>query len=275
MIYKNLLIIGMNNSQRHQHIYNRLNCFYNNNNIPNIIFHGSSGSGKKTIVYNFLNKIYENDKQKLKKNTMIVNCSHGKGIKFIREELKFFAKTNLHYNENIKFKSIILLNADSLTNDAQSALRRCIEQFSGNTRFFIIIENKYKLLNPILSRFCEIYVAENIENNKVINLHKVYNTELSIISQEEKKKEWFSNNMDVKLDYKYFLNKCNEIYENGYSTLDLITYIENSDDFDPEYKASIVLCFHKVKHKFKFEKLLLFYMFDYIYLRKDKSIHSL
>jgi DNA polymerase III delta prime subunit len=36
-----------------------------------------------------------------------------------------------------------------LTIDAQSALRRCIEQFSFNTRFFIIIENKHKLLKPI------------------------------------------------------------------------------------------------------------------------------
>ena len=102
---------------------------------------------------------------------MIVNCSHGKGIKFIREDLKFFAKANLQYNSNVKFKSILLLNADNLTNDAQSALRRCIEQFSLTTRFFIIVENKSRLLNPILSRFCEIFVPDYIENGKIINLH--------------------------------------------------------------------------------------------------------
>ena len=73
---------------------------------------------------------------------MIVNCAHGKGIKFIREDLKLFAKTNIHLNNGILFKSIVLLNADFLTIDAQSALRRCIELFSHTTRFFIIIENK-------------------------------------------------------------------------------------------------------------------------------------
>ena len=130
-----------------------MDYFYQKNHIPNIIFHGSNGCGKKTLLMNFLNKIYDRDTKKIKNNVMIVNCSHGKGIKFIREELKLFAKMNLQYNSNVRFKSIVLLNADSLTNDAQSALRRCIEQFSYNTRFFIVIENKERLLNPIISRF--------------------------------------------------------------------------------------------------------------------------
>ena len=57
---------------------------------------------------------------------MIVNCSHGKGIKFIREDLKFFAKTNISSNKNALFKSIVLLNADTLTIDAQSAYLLCL-----------------------------------------------------------------------------------------------------------------------------------------------------
>ena len=72
---------------------------------------------------------------------MYVNCAHGKGIKFIRDDLKFFAKTNIQGNKGILFKTIVLFNADSLTIDAQSAMRRCIESFSYNTRFFIVVEN--------------------------------------------------------------------------------------------------------------------------------------
>lgn len=260
----------------HKHIYNRLDSFYNNNNIPNIIFHGPSGTGKKTIVYSFLNKIYDNDKQKLKKNIMIVNCAHGKGIKFIRDELKFFAKTNLQYNANIKFKTIVLLNADSLTNDAQSALRRCIELFSYNTRFFIIVEHKYKLLNPILSRFCEIYIPEYMENSKIVNLHKKYmNLIFNIDFQEQEKKRWFDNNMNLEMNHVCLINKSVDIYEQGYSCLDLINYIKNNNEFDENKNALINLCFHKVKSKFKSEKLLLFYMLDFIYLRKNKEIHDL
>ena len=157
----------------HEEIINKLNYYITINKIPNIIFHGGSGCGKRTIVNNFINNIYNNDKDKIKSFVMIVNCAHGKGIKFIREELKFFAKTHIYSNGGNIFKSIILLNADKLTIDAQSALRRCIELFSHNTRFFIIVEDKYKLLKPILSRFCEIYIPEHRdENNNVVNLHQ-------------------------------------------------------------------------------------------------------
>ena len=114
----------------HENIYKKLHYFYEKNKIPNIIFHGSYGTGKRTIVDNFLKKIYQNDNRMIKTNVMIVNCAHGKGIKFIREELKFFAKTNIQSNSGVLFKTIVLLNADNLTIDAQSALRRCIELFS-------------------------------------------------------------------------------------------------------------------------------------------------
>jgi len=156
----------------HQSIKEKLEYFQQNHKIPNIIFHGPSGCGKRTIVSEFISNIYENDREKIKSLVMYVNCAHGKGIKFIRDELKFFAKTHINSNGGDFFKSIILLNADKLTMDAQSALRRCIELFSHNTRFFIIVEDKYKLLKPILSRFCEIYVSEPEHNGKIINLYK-------------------------------------------------------------------------------------------------------
>ena len=268
----------------------KLDYFLKNNKVPHIIFHGASGTGKKTIVHNFIRKIYHNNPQKIKANVMFVNCSHGKGIKFIRDELKFFAKTNIciskpnerscmkdvHLNSQAKgepqphniqtddetssersidklenrrtfeeresvenspecnegefngltetesksslnllersvdklkedgngvlFKTIVLLNADYLTIDAQSALRRCIEVFSYNTRFFIIVENKNKLLCPILSRFCEIYIPEPeiSENAKIYpeqiigeySLHKRHlNMNPSFIEYKNKKVE--------------------------------------------------------------------------------------
>ena len=71
------------------------------------------------------------------------------------------------------FKSIILFNAEKLTNDAQSALRRCIETFSHNTRFFIVIENIENILSPILSRFCNIYIPYPIINKKKTNLYNL------------------------------------------------------------------------------------------------------
>ena len=65
----------------------------------------------------------------------------------------------------------MLFNAGWLTTDAQSALRRCIEQFSHNTRVFIIIEDTDCLLKPILSRFCNIYIPLPTINGKRTSLH--------------------------------------------------------------------------------------------------------
>ena len=156
----------------HQNIKNKLQYFYDIKKIPNIIFNGPSGSGKSTIVNDFISLIYDNDKDKIKDFVMCVNCAHGKGIKFIREELKFFAKTHINSNGGNTFKSIVMFNGDKLTMDAQSALRRCIELFSHNTRFFIVVEDKYKLLKPILSRFCEIFIPHPEHNGVQINLHQ-------------------------------------------------------------------------------------------------------
>ena len=180
----------------HESIMEKLNYFYKIHKIPNIIFHGQSGSGKRSIVHNFINVIYNGDKEKIKTFVMHVNCAHGKGIKFIRDELKFFAKTHINSNGGDVFKSIVLSNADKLTIDAQSALRRCIELFSHTTRFFIIVEDKYKLLKPILSRFCEIYVPEPVVNGQSINLYRHNLSEtFKLKDVKQLRIEWLKKNL--------------------------------------------------------------------------------
>ena len=159
------------NKDIHSEIKNKLDYFIENHSIPHIIFYGKAGSGKRYLLDYFINKIYNNNKEKIKEYVMYVNCAHCKGIRFIRDQLKFFAKRNMQNNNGKIFKSIILSNAENLTNDAQSALRRCIETFSHNTRFFIVIEDIEKILSPILSRFCNIYIPYpkiNKKENKFI-----------------------------------------------------------------------------------------------------------
>ena len=130
----------------HQDIKQKLNTYIENATVPHLIFHGPSGCGKRTIVNWFLKQIYNNHTQNMNDYIMYVDCAHGKGIKFIREQIKFFAKTNLSITKCTPFKSIVLSNADKLTTDAQSALRRLIEVFSHSTRFFVIVEDKYRIL---------------------------------------------------------------------------------------------------------------------------------
>ena len=216
----------------HQNIKDKLDYFHKNKRIPNIIFNGPSGSGKSKLVNDFITLIYDNNKEKIKDFVMYVNCAHGKGIKFIRDELKFFAKTHINSNGGDTFKSIILLNGDKLTMDAQSALRRCIELFSHNTRFFIIVEDKYKMLKPILSRFCEIYIPEPEYNGQIINLYK-YNLDQTFKMENIKKQrlDWLKTELEKHMNNKIselsLLTFVTKLYEKAYSALDVIQLLED------------------------------------------------
>lgn len=260
----------------HKNIYRKLDHFLKSEKVPNLLFHGTSGSGKRTIVNYFINKIYNLDKYKIKQNVMIVNCSHGKGIKFIREDLKFFAKVNIQSKSGENFKTIVLINADFLTTDAQSALRRCIEQFSKNTRFFIIVENKDKLLVPILSRFCEIYVPEYSYNSEIINLHQKYSKENYDISVNNKSDTWLSlkvGEMDIEsINHEDLLNLVGELYDKSFSCLDIMNWLENQKNVDEEIKKSIKFYYEKIKIEYRSEPLLMFTILDYLFLRKEKEI---
>jgi len=302
----------------------KLDYFINIRKIPNIVFHGSAGSGKRTIVGDFINRIYHSDRSRIKNFVMFVNCAHGKGIKFIRDELKQFAKANIQCNELNLFKSIVMYNADELTIDAQSALRRCIELFSHTTRFFIVVENKHKLLKPILSRFCEIYIPDKngnvTESPKYTSLHtlNIENTyHLSDFKRERRMRILMSEFADgefARHDHKWFINLSNRLYEEGITCLDIIQFFE--EDYQPALvsqaaspplfsqppkaasngQAALVgqppsatldndckppldmcrvhFCFNKIKSEFRCEKMLMMYLFDYMFLRSDQGLKN-
>lgn len=267
----------------HPEIKKKMDFFLKSGDIPNIIFHGQSGSGKRTLVYDFINKIYKNNKELLKNNVMYVNCAHGKGIKFIRDELKFFAKTHINVEYSGNFKTVILSNADELTMDAQSALRRCIELFSHTTRFFIIVEDKYKLLKPILSRLCEIFVHEPMIRGKKKNLHK---QQIQTIFKQIPNKNKKLYNVINKLFES--INKNNTtilgeninetasyLYENGYSGIDIINYLENCNHIDGMQKYKMILVFKNIKKEFRNEQLFMLFILNFVLIRSDDDLENI
>jgi len=289
----------------------KLNYFYKIHKIPNIIFHGQSGSGKRSIVHKFINIIYNGDKERIKTFVMHVNCAHGKGIKFIRDELKFFAKTHINSNGGDVFKSIVLSNADKLTIDAQSALRRCIELFSHTTRFFIIVEDKYKLLKPILSRFCEIYVPEPVVNGQSINLYRHNLSEtFKLKDVKQLRIEWLKKNLlktmgpligetdscvDVITDDaadtdnkaagkgagavdESLLLFSTKLYEKGYSGMDLIQLLENHNLFTnltDKKRYELLFAFNKVRKEFRNETLLIMFILNFLYVSLETSLENI
>ena len=280
--YSNIVITFMLNI--HQNIKDKLDFFYSSHKIPNLLFHGTTGSGKRTIVSEFIHKIYDNDREKIKTFVMYVNCSHGKGIKFIRDELKFFAKTHINSNSGNTFKSIVLLNADKLTMDAQSALRRCIELFSHNTRFFIVAEDKYNLMKPILSRFCEIYVPEPVINGAIVNLYKynlnnLFNMKDVKTARLEALKKELLKTINKKITIDKLMGLCSKLYEKGYSGLDIIQLLENhkflETSLSVEKRYELLIAFNRVRKEFRNEKLLILFILNFVFLSSELSLENI
>jgi len=261
----------------HKNIIKKLDFFVKSNKIPHIIFFGPSGSGKRHILNYFINKIYKENKTMIKEYCMFVNCAHGKGIRFIRDELKFFAKSNLQYKKGSLFKSIILFNAGNLTTDAQSALRRCIEKFSHTTRFFIIVENTDSVLKPIISRFCNIHIPNPIINNKNINLHDYNRINLDDNDYFTKRQKYLKKMIYNKENYKT-IKKCDslasKLYENGYCVVEIIKLIENMD-FDNDLKYNLLIYFDKIRKEFRNEKTLFIIVLFFISMRKKIQLENI
>jgi len=220
----------------------KLDFFIQSGRIPNIIFHGQPGSGKKKILIDFIHKIYKDNKNDIQQYVMYINCAYGKGIKFIRDELKHFAKTNIYS----QFKSIVLFNAEKLTMDAQSALRRCIEQFNFSTRFFIVTDDKYSLLKPILSRFSEIHVPPP---------QKEYNQDMAM------------NAIMEQLNETNIIETATLLYNQSYSAIHLEHYVYLNDT--SPYKFKWLMYYSKIRNKFRNELLLLYILLHlYVFRRK-------
>jgi len=263
----------------HQDIKNKLKRFIADKKIPHIIFYGPSGCGKRHVLRFFIDNIYKTS-DNIKRYVMYINCAHSKGIRFIRDELKFFAKTNIHLQQGNIFKSIVLFNADKLTTDAQSALRRCIEQFSHTTRFFIVIENQNKLLKPILSRFCNIFIRLPIIEGKETSLHlfKQKYIQDKYKKLKDKRSEWLVKQLDKKSNYST-IEKCSafstKLHEKAYSALDIMNIIYTNTTIENKRKFTVLVYFDKVRREFRNEPLLISFIINIVFMRPELCLENI
>jgi replication factor C small subunit len=140
--------------------------------IPHLLFAGPAGVGKTTTALCIARELLGEDWQR---NTLELNASDERGIKMVRERVKEFAavmKLATDTKDDVSFRIIILDEADEMTSEAQTALRRIIEDSSKTTRFIIICNYLSQIIEPIQSR-CVVFRFMRLAKEDVIGYLKM------------------------------------------------------------------------------------------------------
>ncbi|KAK0672889.1 putative replication factor C subunit 2 [Cercophora samala] len=128
-------------------------------NLPHMLFYGPPGTGKTSTILALAKELY--GPELIKSRVLELNASDERGISIVREKVKDFARMQLTNVSSAAYKArypcppfkiIILDEADSMTQDAQSALRRTMETYSKITRFCLICNYVTRIIDPLASR---------------------------------------------------------------------------------------------------------------------------
>ncbi|MGC8581326.1 MAG: replication factor C small subunit [Thermoplasmata archaeon] len=141
-------------------IVEKLQSYAKIKNMPHLIFAGPPGVGKTTCALALVKDLYGND---WGLNFMELNASDERGIDVVRKKIKDFARTSVIHG----FKILFLDEADALTSDAQSALRRTMEKYSNNCRFILSCNYSSKIIEAIQSR-CAVFRFNSINEEELI-----------------------------------------------------------------------------------------------------------
>ena len=143
-----------------EHATETLRRMVNASNLPHLLLYGPPGTGKTSTILALSRELF--GPELFSNRVLELNASDERGLSVIRERVKNFAQQALihapaspSYRERYPcppFKIIILDEADSLTQDAQSALRRTMEIYSKITRFCLCCNYVSRIIDPVASR---------------------------------------------------------------------------------------------------------------------------
>jgi replication factor C subunit 2/4 len=148
-----------------------------------MLFYGPPGTGKTSTILALAKELY--GPEMFRTRVLELNASDERGISIVREKVKDFARMQLsnpplHYKDKYPcppYKIIILDEADSMTQDAQSALRRTMETYSKITRFCLICNYVTRIIDPLASRCSKFRFKPLDQGNAKMRLEEIAENE--------------------------------------------------------------------------------------------------
>ncbi|CAE6392579.1 unnamed protein product [Rhizoctonia solani] len=155
-------------------------------NLPHMLFYGPPGTGKTSTILALSRQLFGQAHSR----TSELNASDERGISIVREKIKNFARqTPRAADANSQYpcppyKIIILDEADSMTQDAQAALRRIMENYAKITRFCLVCNYVTRIIEPLASR-CSKFRFHSLDVSSTrLRLEHIVKTEGVDISPE-------------------------------------------------------------------------------------------
>ena len=155
-----------------EEIVSRLQEFVKRAAMPHCLFAGPPGTGKTTAALCLARDLFG---ERFQDVFMELNASDERGIDVVRTTVKEFAR--MASLSSVPFKILVLDEADNMTSDAQSALRRTMEKYSDTCRFILCCNYSGRIIEPIQSR-CALFRFTPLPDEKIVeNLHRIAKNE--------------------------------------------------------------------------------------------------
>jgi replication factor C subunit 2/4 len=170
---------NLNDVSAQDHTISVLKRTLQSSNLPHMLFYGPPGTGKTSTVLALAKELY--GPELMKSRVLELNASDERGISIVREKVKNFARITVSTASSTQssnypcppYKIIILDEADSMTQDAQSALRRTMETYSKITRFCLICNYVTRIIDPLASRCSKFRFKPLDEENAKLRLEEI------------------------------------------------------------------------------------------------------